>query len=539
MLRSLFVLTALFLLAAVVVGVGSSMSLFLACICGLIAVCLWHKKKVEIPAGTARPIKGAGFSYHLCSVGVLYLIPIALATAFYIFLSLYVAWYGDTLHLESLIMIQQSFEGISRFFSDNLKLTEGRVLVVLVLVYLLSCLLLWHHKSSIDQQPDSSGLRLRKRLVLTLQRAVDGYVKYTGPIAAGLATLASLTLFGMQLGEPTKDLQLRIKVLQVGYADVTRRTEAALTERVTGELYREIHDALPPFYLEALQLPTQIDGSVEDVRQHADSAKSRHGVTVPAVEQMLQEQTSRMEKVDKLASDLRVEGTGRQSVPASTTEKEVTTARNALNSRPSEQRIDLITEGQKKVTLQIEKLVTERIVALTKPLMEAVPILEPLVQSFVEAADKTLQERIEKSYERAVQVAMQNPGELDAVIEREARSIVAETNAKALAERAAPGAQQKSEQLRQTISWLAASKPDIDKAVAEHLARQPKPDPRRGILVPLPDMYYPPYTYQYYPPHTYQYRPPYTGGYDQGRLTPSRPITPPRPAPRAPGRFFW
>lgn len=543
--RSLSALVALVLLVAVVVGMGTPVSLLLAFICGLIALCVRYRHKAVARTETAgSKTTGARFRDNLWAVGPLYLVPIALAAAFYILLWRYIEWYGSEFRLDSLITLQTSFETASQLFSDNMKLTEGRVLAALVLLYLLTCYLLPDRKSATDQQPDFSELRLRKRSVLALRATVEGYVKYTGPIAAGLATLASLTLFGMQLGEPSKDLQLRIKVLQEGYADITIRTEAALTKRVTEALHREIAEAMPAAYQEALILPAQIDGLVEDVRQHASRAKSRHGVTVPSVDRMVQEHVVRMEKVERLPSDLRVEGTSRQGAPASTTQSEVAAARDALNARPSDDEIELIREGEKKVTLQIEKVVSERLVALTKPLLEAVPILEPLVQTFVEAADRTLQERIAKSYDRALQVARQNPTELDAAIDREARAIVAATNTTARAEHAAPRAQQQAEQLRQTLSALAEGKLAIDTAVAEHLARQSKPDPWADgrTLSPLPELYRfaLPDLYPSHPsPYTYQHRLPSTDGLGQGRLAPLRPVTPPRPAPRAPGRFFW
>jgi hypothetical protein len=535
-LRAVAVLVGL----GVLVRVVGPFAFLLAGIWGLAAFCLVYTRKAKKNETDVR-----SFRYNLCAVGILYLIPIGTAATFFAFSSRYISWRGDSLSVESIIGMQEFFENVSRFFSENLKLNELTVLAVLLVAYLLSCVLLSkgnrRNKGSNVTETSAPWLRLRERTVTALHRTIDIYIKYTGPIAAGLATLASLTLFGMHLGEPSKDLQLRVKILQVGYADVAKKLEAALTERTTSGLYVAIWDSLPPSYREAHRLPTQIDGLVLEVGQHAERAKSQHGVTVSDVERTLQQEKDRIRKVNALAPDLRVDDIGRHSVPPGTTQKDVDAARNTLNSLRDRGQIELIEEGRKKFTLQIEKLVTERLVTLTKPLIEAVPILEPLMNTFVEAADRTLQERIAKAYDRVVQVAMHNPGQLEAVIQHEAKTIVAEADTKALAEGAAPQAQQKSQELRQTLSSLEASKPLIDKSVAEHLARQPKPDPRLHILEPypfpdfnryrLPDIHRPP---------SQSYRTPYSPGYDRNWLTPSRPVTPPRaPAPRTPGRFIW
>lgn len=528
--------TLIALAALVEAVVGHPFAFVLVGIWGLIAFCVAYSRMLRKNGTSTRQ----PFRYNLCATGFLYLIPIGIATLFYVVLSLYISWYGDSLGVDRLIGMQVFFEDVSQFFSGNLKLNELTVFGLLIAIYLLSCVLL--AKGNLPGMAQEAAAvaapRSPNQVVIALHRVLGGYVKYSGAIAAGLATLASFTFFGMQLGEPSKDLQLRIKVLQQGYAEVARRTEAELSSRVANGLVIKIRGAFPPSYQQALALPAQIDGLVLDVQQHANSAKSRHGVSVPAVDLMIQEQQNRMKRVNGLESVLRVDGADRQNVPGGTTEQQVKAAREGLNGRPPPMEVELVAEGKRKIILQVEKIVTEKIVTLTKPLIEAVPILEPLIQTFIEAADQTLQERIGKSYDRAVNVALQNPGEFDAVIEREARTIVAQTNIETLVERAAPQAEQKSEQLRNTLSELLKSKPLIDKHVTEHLARQPRADLSK-LLIPRHDFRLPDSYRLYRPPSYTPYRPP-SSGYGESRITPLRPPTaPPRPAPRVSPRFFW
>jgi hypothetical protein len=549
-LKKISILVALAVLAVAVVAGAGSFALVLAGIWGLVTFCLGYTRGVRKNA-TAQPQIKAGFRHNLCVFGAIYLIPIGIATTFYVALSCYISRFGNSLSIDSLIAIQQAFEDFSQFFSDKLKLNEIEIFVVLVVIYLLSCVLLSKPRQSNTEAGAAAGagrgLRFQERVVTMLHRAVDVYGKYSGPAAAGVATLASFTLFGMQLGEPAKDLQLRVKVIQVGYAEVAKRTEAELSERVTTALYTKIGDTFPSSYRDALRLPTQIDGLVKSVQQHADDAKSKYEVSVPTVERTLQDEKARIREVDELKSDLRIEGTGRRTVPGSTTYNQVEAARNALGSRREDRRIELISEGQKKITLQVEKIVGEQIMMLTKPLTNAIPILEPLMQTFVEATDRTLQERIGKSYDHAMETAMRNPRDLAAVVEREAKVTVAETDIETLVEHATPRAQQQSEKLKQTLSSLTDSKSLIDHHVTENLTARQSMQNCRGCLklLPLPDLHLLRVPDLYRSP--YLYRPPGTGNFDwPGRITTPRPVVPkpvmPKPVvpePKVPRFFFW
>lgn len=203
---------------------GGPFALVLAAIWALVAFCLGYAKNAE---------PKAGFRYHLSACGVRYLVPVGIATTFYVLLTLYISWFGDSLSIGWLIAMQRTFEGVSTFISENLKLSELEVFAILFGIYLLSCVLLSRRDT------ESTGTGFRTQLVSMLHRGLDGYGKYSGVLATGVATLASFTLFGMQLGAPTDDLQLRVKVAQQGYAEIAKRAEAELSQQVaTGSTAR-------------------------------------------------------------------------------------------------------------------------------------------------------------------------------------------------------------------------------------------------------------------------------------------------------------
>jgi hypothetical protein len=474
------VILAALLALLVLLGLISGVVVFtaaLVAIWGLVFLCSRYVRKAGQGYGRLRV--AAGLRYNLCAFSVLYLIPIGIATAFYVLLAAYISFFGNSLSINWLITLQRAFETVSKFFADNLKLSEVKVLIVLVAAYVLSCVLLFRWRRAARSNSATAGggsrRRIRVRVVEMVHRAVDVYCKYSGPIAAGLATLASFTFFGMHLGEPSQDLQLRIKIAQEGYAELTKKAEADLTERVAAELYVKIRDSFPQSYRDALALPDQVDNQVSDVRSYAENAQRQHGVTLPNVNQLVQRETARITSVWNLGSEWRVTGgeQPRQAVearaPGDATPNQVKAAKSAVDSRPQSRGAEIFAEGEKKIFLQVEKLVSERLVEFTKPVTSAIPILEPLLQSFVEAADKTLQERMEKASDRIAEAVRGNPSDLSGTIEREATRVVADTDVRGPVERATPVAERRASELRQTASALGASKVEIDDRVAQKL----------------------------------------------------------------------
>ncbi|WP_326947394.1 hypothetical protein OG439_00640 [Amycolatopsis sp. NBC_01307] len=450
---------------------------------------------------TAEQVReGPGFRYHLASFGVLYLVPIGVAATAYFLLSAYLRWFGDTSGVGWLISLQRFFETVSRFFSDHLKLSEFSVFAVLIGVYLLTCLLLARR----DAGP------WRGRTAAGLGRAADFYTKYSGPAAAGLATLASLTLFGMQVGVPATDLQVKFKVAQQGYAEVTKKLEAGLTERVAGKLYDKVQAAFPQSYRDALAArATQLPNLLDTARSSAASAKP-YDVSLPAVDDAVRAETVSRDKAAGIGPELRVEATGR-ATPGEVTPEQVEAARAVVDARPAEPGIDLVADSRKKVTLQVEKVATERIAALTKPVTDAVPFLDPLVQAFVEAADKGLQDRLARAYDRLADLVLRAPQDLGAAVDREAADLVRQTDVDKPVAHATPRAQDLARTFSATVSALRDAPVQLDRKVTEVIdARRPPPeyDPSGKLKLTLPDIE----SLRLPPPEYYSLRYPYDYG---------------------------
>ncbi|MEV4757548.1 hypothetical protein AB0J86_20885 [Micromonospora sp. NPDC049559] len=505
---------------------------------GLVVFCRRYVRRVE-----ARE----GLRYNLCATGVLYLIPIGIAATFYCLLAVYLRLLGDSSSVGWLGSLQRSFEAVSAFFSENLSLTQFGVLAVLAGVYLLTLLLL-RRRASQRVAGEQTGRGWRYRAASALNGGADLYTRYSGPLAAGLATLAAFSFFGMQLGVPSADLRLRLKIAQEGYAEVTKRVEADLSQRVAGGLYAKVYAGFPGIYRQALNEQATAADVLDDAGKAASYAKTGHNVSVPSVDQAVLAETARRTRVEALDGELRSSPTGRTGTPAGVTPEQVAAARYAMDARPEGEGIDLVADGRKKVALQLEKLASERILALTKPLTDAVPMLEPLLQAFADAVDKTVQDRMARAYDRLVATALRDPQGFDAAVRQEAQAIVDQTDVSKPVERAAPRAQLLAETRIRTLTELRNAPALIDqkvtaKLLAEARARQRLPLGPRPLEVrplELPRLYefprLPSYPYRYpVMPDPYGYRPPVPE-----YRPPPRPVVPPRPVrPPRPPIFIW
>ncbi|QWF78212.1 hypothetical protein [Amycolatopsis sp. CA-230715] len=510
--------------------------LLIGAVWALVAFCRRQVKRARSELAPDRLRDNPGLRYHLCAYGVLYLIPITTAASLYWLLSVVVELFGGAADIGWLTGLQHFFETVSKFFSDTLKLSEFAVFAVLIGVYLVTCLLLARRRGT-----PAAGRGWRFRVSSALGRGTEWYSRYSGPAAAGLAALASFTLFGMQAGAPTTNLHLRLKIAQEGYAEVTKAVEADLSQRVANDLYGKVRSAFPVPYLQTLGKQADLGSAVDRVRERAATAKSVHGISEPSVDKTVAEETAKSQRATDLVADLRVDTTGRTDTPDATQEQ-VDAARKAVSERPPRPGIDLVADSRKKVTLQVEKVTSERILAATKPLTEAVPIVEPLLQAFAEAADKTLQDKVAKAYDRLLAVVLRNPGDLDAAADREAKAIVAETDVSKPVADAAPHAKQAADALAATLSTLDANRVLIEAKVAEKVASIPPPEAKLPTLqglsrLPLrlpkllgPEFYRLPPSYPYnYGSGGYRgYTPPDTFRIPPRIVTPPRVVVPPR-----------
>lgn len=473
---------------------------------------------------TARELReerGRTLRYQLCAVGVLYLVPIAIAVTLQCVVAFWVRHVAPTTEVGDLIWMEQRLERLSRFYSSTLNLNAFEMLIVMVAVYVATCFLLARRDAAAAGRKGAHGLRW----------ATGVYARFSGPVAAGLATLAAFSLFGMQSGAPADDLRLQVKVAQKGYADIAEKVEADLSREVARGLYDKVLLAMPEDYQRAVSGQAGRTILVDELRGSAEFAKLEHGVRVASVDQMVRDETDRQSRIDELEDRIRVRSGAREDLPRGMSPAQVQRAR-ALVDVPDSRGIDLLADGQKKVVLQVEKLVSERILTLAKPLTDQVPLLEPLVQAFAEAIDAAVQERLARAYDRLVELRTRRPQYLYFDISTEAAKIVERADVSGPVERATPRAEQLARQNAATIAALEAGSKAVDRQITRRYAAAAGDSIERAPLklrpLPrLPDL-----------PRVPSIRPP-RPGYDSQlpNYQPPRSFKPPRPV-RPPVRII-
>lgn len=273
----------------------------------------------------------------------------------------------------------------------------------------------------------------------------------------------------MQLGTPTHDLQLRLKAVQEGYAEVANEVHADVSEHVAVALYQRIKAAMPASYSKALTVEAQINQTADDTRTYAVSIRSDYGISDPVIDRTLQREATRKKVADSLPQDWRIgpepgEGTRGGIVPGSVTRAEVEAAKKAVESR-QDKAIELINDGPKEITLHAEEIGSERFVEAVTKLAEGHPILEPVLQAMVAVVDTGLQDRLGKLYDRALAVAFRSPNRLEATVDGDATTFAAETDISSAVAHVKPLADQRTTEINLTLSILGDGIPHLDQEV--------------------------------------------------------------------------
>jgi hypothetical protein len=436
----------------------------------LILFCLRYAR-THAPEGLAPAAPGrlwSLFRYNLAKAGVLYLIPIGSAVTFYLYLAAALALFDNILKLGQLLSLQTGLENTSDFFSDWIKLDEGPVLFLLIAAYLLTCLLLsW-------RSTGSTGSGTRRKAVQVIRTTTDFYCRYSGPAAAGLAALAAFTFLGVRAGEQNTAFALKIKTSEQDYDKAARKVESELTGRATALLYEKIKNSMPSEYQATLVLPVRIDRTVTAAQRRADEARTKHGIQDPDADAFLDREQERMKKAADAKADWIVAGDGTTrpaGAPSDLTPAQTGAAREWLGTAAPDNRIDIMTEGEKKIALQVEKIISEPLTGFVKDLSKTIPLLEPLLDAFFEACDATLQDRLTAAADRIMKVVMGRPGAARAAVDAAATQIVAQTDVTEPVKHAEPRAKQQAAEWGRKSAKLKESERRINRRVTNKLIR--------------------------------------------------------------------
>lgn len=374
--------------------------------CVLTFLCLSRKRAIE------KQGKQKQLAFHFYKNSLDFLVPLVLVVSFYFSLIMFASIAMDQATLGFLVSFERTLVKLKPYFS----IFEPNALIVLgilLLFYLLAV------------------LRLPTETLKKMFKLFDKYHLATKRIYIVLVLLSSFTLFGPYLGQPTRDLKVRINAIREGYADVHQEVKAAITNNVMRQLYTKTYNAFPDSYHKALQLPVDTESRLVTLRSEYVSAQEKYGIKIGAVESAIDAGDSRIKQATALVTDVKIpEGRDKEvKVPEQITFREIKAAKRSLSQYQDAWRLKVITllkiEGGKRVTAQLPKVLTSGLKAqLFGELIKTHPILETVVDVFFGTIDDELETRVDSEVDRLTATIANDPKNPQTRIEAEAAHIV-------------------------------------------------------------------------------------------------------------------
>lgn len=426
--------------------------LFIAA-CGL-TIFVFKKTRSLKEQGRDKEIR-----YHFLKSSLEFLAPFTFVMFFYVGLLAVVSLAWESISLQSLIWLEEWLTTVHSY--TKLKPSKTVVLGLFLGIYALGLL----------------------RIILLEKRkkhyaGIDTFYKWTKRLYVVFVLLCSFTLFGTQVGEPSNDLRLRIKLTRDGYADVHKQTQEAISEEVAFQLYTRAYDSFPPTHHTALKLPEKIGSEANSLRGYYAKAQNEHGVKSSNAESALSAVEAHRKAVSNLKTEIQMpkEGLNESTDVAEPDSRNISyrkirEAKVAIENYRQKTRTRFITflttEDGKKLTIQGAKVMTDFLKSeLFSPWIKAYPIAEPIIDVFIKTMDETVRAKVEKIADNAARSIIQSPDNTQTTVNEEASKLAAQTEIKispAIMEKA----KQSGKQLEQELTNLEAAKVEIDNGIRQ------------------------------------------------------------------------
>lgn len=430
--------------------------LLLAAVLALTILVFTKKRRLE-QAGRDKEIL-----YYFLKSSLEFLVPFTLVLLFYLGLLIVISLAWESVSLQSLIRLEDYLATIHSY--TKWKLSKGVVLILFVGVFALSLLRI--------------PLETRKKLY----SGVDWFYTWSKRAYVLFVLLCSFTLLGTQLGKPTDDLRLRIKLVRDGYAELRHETEDALSEEVVLQFHAKTRDSFPPVYQTALKRPEEIGAKATNLRSNYAAAQSEHGVKSGKAEVVLSKFEARNRS--SLQTEVRLtDEAGRtpktsvsESAPGQITFRKLNEARTSIESYRQKTRGRFIsflsTEDGKKLTVQGAKVVTDFLKSeLVSSWTRRYPIAEPFLDVFFKTLDEKIKAKLESFADNATSEIIKSPANVEATINTEAAKVVNQTEVK-LSPEMMQKAEQSGAQLAEELASIEAAKAEIDEGIQQSKDRR-------------------------------------------------------------------
>ncbi len=397
--------------------------------------------------------------YHFLKSSLEFLVPFTFVMFFYVGLLAVVSLAWASISLQSLIRLEEWLSTIHSY--TKFKPSKTMVLGLFLGIYALGLLRI---------------ILLEKRKKLYTD--IDTFYKWTKRLYVVFVLLCSFTLLGTQLGEPSNNLRLRIKLTRDGYADVLKQNQEAISEEVAFQLYTKAYHSFSPAYHTALKLPEKIGSEANSLRGYYAKAKNEYGVKSSKAESALNASSAHRKAVTSLKTEIQMPKNGLNEStnvtkpdPRQISYRKIKEGKVAIENYRQKTRTRFITflttEDGKRLTIQGAKVMTDILKSeLFSPWIKAYPISEPLIDVFIKTMDETVKAKIEKTADNATSSIIQRPDNAQSTVNHEASKLATQTEIKispAIMEKA----NRSGQHLEQELTNIERAKVEIDNGIKQ------------------------------------------------------------------------
>ena len=224
-----------------------------------------------------------------------FLLPFSIVSFIFMVLSILFSYLDiDVMKLQALITLEQRIEAFENAV-DFVKLSAGQSLLFLLAIFLVSFLRL--PVRSISTKSTETALKRITNFLLSVFDKYQTSVKYI-VIVSTLA--ASFTFFGRVAGEPSKNIAVKIKIAQQGYAENRAELRQAVESEILNETYQNIESGLKNNYGKLLNYADSLRKSAFVVGKDYTNKSAKYRYKSKSLERQLESFSKETRSIERL-----------------------------------------------------------------------------------------------------------------------------------------------------------------------------------------------------------------------------------------------
>jgi len=426
-----------------------------------------------------------------------YSVPFTVAVLALLALDVYVHRASGSLTYRELQALERRVDAV-RGVTDRVVLPEREILLLVLALFAVNVFV--YHR-----------LRRTTRAVRLFSRVLRPYRNISTAVTVLLATFSAFTFLGTQLGAPRDRVELELASLRQGYAHLAARTQDVLRRQAPAVTVEDVIRRLPGGYVTALRGGSAGGSRMLDdenrrgaeLRAYYAGQSPKYRVPDLLAETVIGRETSRQQQEDELRRGLsagpRVRATspgkgandqaespsaaraassgpgesssrsGKSSdPPPDTTRGMLAAAEKSLDAVEPPAAVTLLKDDRVEVKVQIGISIRESLAHVLAPLLQHVPLSEPLVGALNGLADESLDHAVRTKVPALVARIMKDPARAAQALAGAAHEVAREIPAGDPVRSRAVVAQVLAQKVRE-LDALAAARPHLDAAINKAL----------------------------------------------------------------------